>query len=251
VARVASAPRCSAMQKDETMDRDYHSVREDAEEYRSLALPTYVSDVIRDKDRTATARVPERSDVISPAFLAHFVLVTTRFGTMKDWYRTVLGAGVMFESENMVFLTFNDDHHQVAIFDSDKVEANKGLDPTICGLHHIAFTYASLHDMVKTYTRLKAEGIEPYRTINHGTTLSNMYADPDNNRIELQCDTFPDKDELNRYLEGRAFNRNPIGVLLDFEEIVERFERGDDEWEILSPYLVHHGKEDADGNPTL
>ncbi len=233
------------------METDFHRVRDDAEEYKSLELPSYVPDVIHDKDRTETARVPDPTETVSPAFLAHIVLVTRRLPEMKQWYRTVLGAGSMFESEKMIFLTFNEDHHQVAIFGHDTIEADKDVEPTVCGLHHVAFTYAMLGDLIHTYKRLKAEGILPMRTINHGTTLSNYYLDPDNNRIELQCDTFPNKEELNKYLSSRAFNRNPIGVLLDFEEVVERFDRGDDPWEICSPYLMHHGQEDEDGKPTV
>lgn len=233
------------------MEGDLHKVRDGAEAYKSLDLPAYVPLVIGDKDRTATARVPEPNTVVSPAFLAHIVLVTTRLAAMKRWYRAVLGAEAMFESEKMIFLTFNDDHHQVAIFEHDGIAADKAIEPAVCGLHHVAFTYDSLTDLAHTYSRLKAEGIVPIRTINHGTTMSNYYADPDNNRIELQCDTFPNKEELNRYLTGRPFNRNPIGVLVDFAEVVERLERGDDVWEVMSPYLMRHGKEDENGNPTI
>ncbi len=233
------------------MEKDIHHVREDAEGYKSLQLPSYVPDVIHDKDHTATARVPDPNAVVSPAFLAHIVLVTKRLPEMKAWYRTVLGAESMFDSDKMIFFTFNEDHHQVAIFDHDGIRPDKGVEPEVCGLHHVAFTYATLADLVHTYKRLKGEGILPMRTINHGTTVSNYYLDPDNNRIELQVDTFPNKEELNRYLTGRAFNRNPIGVLFDFEEVVERFDRGDDPWEICSPYLMRHGLEDEDGKPTV
>lgn len=221
------------------------------EPYKSLHLPSYLDSVIGDKDRTETARVPEPNDVVSPAFLAHVVLVTTRLQAMKRWYSDVLGAEYMFVSEKMAFLTFNEDHHQIAIFDNDKIAADKGVEPDVCGLHHMAFTYQGLAELVHTYKRLKGLGILPFRSINHGTTLSNYYLDPDNNRVELQVDTFPNKADLNRYLAGRAFNRNPIGVLLDFEEVVERFERGDAPLEICSPSLMHHGEEDEAGRPTL
>jgi catechol 2,3-dioxygenase-like lactoylglutathione lyase family enzyme len=233
------------------MDGDARKRGEPADAYKSLQLPSYLDEVIEDKDRTATAHVPEPKAVVSPAFLAHIVLVSTRLPEMKQWYRDVLDAQFMFESEKMVFLTFNEDHHQVAIFHHDKIRADKGVDPEVCGLHHVAFTFANLADLVHTYKRLKGIGITPMRSINHGTTLSNYYLDPDNNRIELQCDTFPSREELNKYLASRAFNRNPIGVLLNFEEVVERFERGDDPWEICSPTGVRHGQEDEQGRPTL
>lgn len=233
------------------MDGDARKGGEQGNAYKSLELPVYLDGVIQDKERTATAHVPEPNAVISPSFLAHIVLVSTRLPEMKRWYRDVLGAQFMFESEKMVFLTFNEDHHQVAIFQHDGIAPDKGIDPEICGLHHVAFTYGSLGDLVRTYKRLKGLGILPMRSINHGTTLSNYYLDPDNNRIELQCDTFPSREALNAYLASRAFNRNPIGVLLNFDEVVERFDRGDDPRQICDPSGVHHGKEDEHGRPAL
>ena len=141
------------------MDGDARKGGEQADAYKSLELPTYLDEVIQDKERTGTAHVPEPNAVISPAFLAHIVLVSTRLPQMKQWYRDVLGAQFMFESEKMVFLTFNEDHHQVAIFQHDKIVADKGVEPELCGLHHVAFTYGGLAELVHTYKRLKALGI--------------------------------------------------------------------------------------------
>ena len=228
-----------------------HELRPGAEPYKSLKLPPYLGEVIKDKASTRTARVPEPDSDVRPAFLAHIVLATTRMQEMKRWWTTVLNAKPMFDSDKTYFITFNDDHHQVAIFENDKIRADKGVEPEVCGLHHVAFTYASLADHIHTYKRLKAAGILPMRSVNHGTTMSNYYVDPDNNRAELQTDTFPNKDELNKYLATGGFNRNPIGVFLDYEEVVARFDRGDDPWEILSPYLIRHGHEDDEGNPAL
>ena len=59
------------------------------------------------------------------------------------------------------------------------------------GLEHVAFTYASLGDLLDTYERLRELGITPYWSINHGPTTSLYYRDPDGNGIELQIDSFP------------------------------------------------------------
>ena len=127
----------------------------------------------------------------------------------------------------MEFITFDDEHHRVAIFKRDRLKEKSAAADT-AGMHHVAFTYGSLADLVATYKRLKAQGIVPVRTIHHGITVSNYYLDPDNNRVELQVNAFASKDKLNAWLARRGFNDNPIGVLFDFAELVERFDAGAD-----------------------
>jgi len=83
-----------------------------------------------------------------------------------------------------------------------------------------------LGDLLSTYVRLREEGILPERTINHGMTTSMYYKDPDGNRIELQVENFDDPQEGLAFMNGPVFEKNPIGVLFDADELVERFEAG-------------------------
>ncbi len=94
------------------------------------------------------------------------------------------------------------------------------------GLHHTAFTYGSVGDLLHTYRRLKGRGIEPYWTINHGPTTSMYYRDPDGNRIELQIDNFATAEEGQAWMHSPAFDRNPIGVEYDPDELVRKFRSG-------------------------
>ena len=52
------------------------------------------------------------------------------------------------------------------------------------------------------------------------------YKDPDGNRIELQVENFEDPQAGLDFMNGPVFRDNPIGVLLDADELVERFESG-------------------------
>src|SRR3546814_2197885 len=52
---------------------------------------------------------------ISPQRLAHFVLRTSRFEELVDWYQTVLGATSAFKNEMLAFLSYDEEHHRVAI----------------------------------------------------------------------------------------------------------------------------------------
>lgn len=181
-----------------------------------------------DLDTTETARVPELDpDMVRPAYLAHIVFLTNRIDEMRLWWRAVLGGAAMVSGKEMEFITFDDEHHRVAIFQRDKLK-EKSAQVDTAGMHHVAFTYGSLGDLVATYKRLKARGIVPMRMIHHGITVSIYYLDPDNNRVELQVNAFATTAKLNAWLAGRGFNDNPIGVLFDFEELVARFDAGED-----------------------
>ena len=93
-------------------------------------------------------------------------------------------------------------------------------------MHHIAYTYAGLGELLSTYRRLKAGGIEPARCINHGPTTSMYYRDPDGLRVELQVDDFATMDEAHAYLTGPEFAENPIGVIFDPEQLIRDYEAG-------------------------
>jgi catechol 2,3-dioxygenase-like lactoylglutathione lyase family enzyme len=50
----------------------------------------------------------------TPKF-AHVVLQTSRFEEMRDWYCTVLDAHVVYEGHGLCFITFDEEHHRVAL----------------------------------------------------------------------------------------------------------------------------------------
>jgi catechol 2,3-dioxygenase-like lactoylglutathione lyase family enzyme len=93
-------------------------------------------------------------------------------------------------------------------------------------VHHVAYTYAGLGDLLATYRRLKAGGIAPARCINHGPTTSMYYRDPDGLRVELQVDNFATMAEAHAYFAGPDFAENPIGVLFDPEQLIRDYEAG-------------------------
>lgn len=171
---------------------------------------------------------------ISPVKLAHFVIRTApeRFQEMVAWYRDLLQAEVAFQNPFSCFMTYDDEHHRVAIL------AIPGLaerPANAIGVDHIAFTYASLGDLVRTYERLADGGLTPAMPIHHGPTLSMYYLDPDRNQVELQVDVFGATEEVEAYLSGGAFARNPIGVMYDPAELARRFHAGVPEAELMRP----------------
>ena len=121
----------------------------------------------------------------SPGKLAHVVLRTNDAPRLVDWYCKVLEAQVAMGNPLITFLTYDEEHHRIAIAQIPGVTA---APPMAIGVDHIAFTYNTPEDLFATYERLKAEEISPYWTINHGPTVSFYYRDPDGNQIEQEFD---------------------------------------------------------------
>ena len=158
-----------------------------------------------------------------PTKFAHVVFRTSNIEAMKNWYCTVLGAHAVFENPMIAFLTFDDEHHRVAIINLPDL-APKPRHTV--GLEHVAYTYGSLGELVDTYDRLKAAGITPYWCVNHGPTTSMYYRDPDGNQVELQVDNFPSVEELNGWFRSGEFAKNPIGTTYDPDKLVEKYRGG-------------------------
>ena len=174
---------------------------------------------------------------IVPIRFAHAVLRTNKFREMVDWYKTVLEAKVVFENAMLAFMTYDDEHHRIAI------AAFPGIvdrAPHAAGLDHLAYTYSSLGDLVATYERLKAAGITPAVPINHGLTLSMYYRDPDGNKVELQIDNFKTAEQMKDFFKSNDFAKNPIGVSFDPEELARQFHAGVPEVE-LRKYRPENG----------
>ena len=59
---------------------------------------------------------------IPPLYMAHFVLRTRDLQGVKTWYEKVLGARAVFENPVASFLTFDREHHRLAIVQKHMVE---------------------------------------------------------------------------------------------------------------------------------
>jgi catechol-2,3-dioxygenase len=196
----------------------------------------------------------------SPAKLAHVVLFTSQLSSMKDWYLKVLDARVAHENQALAFLSYDDEHHRIALSDPGATAeiakrvagTSEGLVDTPTGpasklspadlaelpphgLAHIAFTYESLADLIGNYRRLKDLSILPAIAINHGPTTSLYYRDPDSNQIELQVDNFDTVEEDTAFLESESFRKNPVGVVFDPAEMAAQLQAGESEAVLKAP----------------
>ncbi len=172
-----------------------------------------------------------QTEIITPTKFAHFVLRTGQKDVMRDWYCTVLGARVQYENDMLCFLTYDDEHHRIALAQIPGLEPAAG---DTAGLDHTAYTYRTLEELLDTYERLKALDITPWWPINHGMTTSLYYRDPDGNGVELQIDNFATAEESNAFMRGDAFGQNPVGIIFDPDEMLARFRSGTPAAELIA-----------------
>lgn len=171
---------------------------------------------------------------IRPTKFAHVVYRTRRFEQMLHWYETVFGAVIQYQNPGLAFLTYDDEHHRfafanMALFQPDGTEMERS---GAIGVDHVAYTYASLRDLLENYARLKEEGICPYWRIHHGITASLYYADPDGNQMEFQVDSYNSSEEANAFINAH-WDANPLGVEFDPDEWLSRLRAGAPESEFL------------------
>jgi catechol-2,3-dioxygenase len=165
---------------------------------------------------------------IRPEKFVHVVYRTRRFEQMLDWYKVVFDAKVHHQNPALAFLTYDDEHHRfafanLAVLQPDGEETQK---KGLIGVDHVAYTYASLDDLLDNYEQLKSRGITPYWCIHHGITVSMYYADPDGNQMEFQVDSFGSNEEANEFMMSPGFSANPIGVEYDLDALLERKKSG-------------------------
>ena len=170
-----------------------------------------------------------------PTRFAHVVYRTRRFAEMLAWYEAVFGARVQHQNPALAFLTYDSEHHRFAFVDLAVTDPG-GTPETdrrgAVGVDHVAYTNASLTDLLENYAELKAKGISPYWCVHHGLTASMYYADPDGNQMEFQVDAFAG-DGCNDFIRGEQMSLNPVGVEYDPDEWLARLRGGAPESDLL------------------
>ena len=161
----------------------------------------------------ATAR---QRGLVAPSKFAHVVYLTSNFEALTGWYKLVFEAEVVFRNADIAFLTYDEEHHRIAIIRAPEA-----------GVHHVAYGFDSLAELLGTYERLEAFNILPFWAVNHGPTTSLYYRDPDGNPMEFQVDNFDSTAEAAAYFLTEDFVRNPIGVEFEPDELLRRWRAGE------------------------
>ena len=181
------------------------------------------------------------SSPIRPRTFAHVVYRTRRFDAMLQWYLTVFEGKLQHKNDVIAFLTYDDEHHRIALLNFSILKGDDGEKNAPrgqVGVDHLAYGFASLTDLLQKYAQLQKLDIKPYWCIHHGVTISLYYADPDGNQMEFQVDCFSTNEEANAFMRGPHFELNPIGVEFDPEQMLARLRAGEPEQSLL-PRTVH------------
>ena len=173
----------------------------------------------------------------TPLRIAEVVLQTSRYDQMRAWYASVIEIDPYFEhlpsmtardetkdgngesawarQSRLCFFRLLLDHpyfQVIALFD---VPSTGFSNPAGPGLHHLQLRDASLLTMAGRYCRLKGLGIEPFRTVDHGPSLSFYYHDPDRNVVEIAASNHASIEDYLAALASPEFKRNPSGHHVD------------------------------------
>lgn len=171
------------------------------------------------------SEVSENNAVPRPT-LHHINLKTGRLQEMVDWYATVVGMKPNYQFPGGAWLTNDAANHRLALLTSPQLSDDPDkLQHT--GMHHSAFEYPTIENLLDTYARLKALGIVPHACLDHGMTTSFYYADPDNNSVELQVDNFGNWEQSNEWMcTSPQFAANPIGMPVDPDQMLAAHQTG-------------------------
>jgi len=88
---------------------------------------------------------------------AHVVFQTSQPAEMRDWYCTVLDGHVVYQDAALTFITFDDEHHRVALLNPPVPLERK--TPATAAMHHVAYTFENLDDLLDRYVLLRDQGI--------------------------------------------------------------------------------------------
>ena len=178
--------------------------------------------------------------------ISETILKTGQLDVMKPWYRTVLGVDPFFEHDpprdasvgnfggqtrasdlRMCFFRLSEAYpytQVIGIFEESGVSG--AASKTAPGLHHMQLMAENLPDLIGQYQALRAMGMHPHRSANHGPMTSFYYRDPDGNNVELTAQNFATFELMAAFMRSPEFKANPSGIELDAEAFVARFRSG-------------------------
>jgi len=164
--------------------------------------------------------------------LGEIVLATGNYETMKAWYGTMLGLEPSLEHApagasatksgsglpkpaRMCFFRLHAEHPYqdvIALFETQSAGA---VATGRSGLHHMQLRNASMPVLQERYRRLRAAGIAPFQAMDHGSSTSLYYRDPDQNAVEISASNFATDEEVAACLASEDYRRNPAGKVID------------------------------------
>ena len=158
--------------------------------------------------------------------LHHVTMQTQRLQEMINWYTLVVGMQVNYAYDGGAWLSNDAANHRVAFLQSAAIvdDADKGRHAR---MHHVAFEFENGESLLKNYERLRDLEVLPVACVDHGTTVSFYYTDPDGNGVEMQFDAFRDWGLSSEWMRASSdYARDPLGTPIDPELMVRAWHQG-------------------------
>ncbi len=178
----------------------------------------------------------------APDSFHHVAFKTQNYEKMIMFYEKLFGCKPMYKSKDIAFLAFDEEHHRIAIANTEpgikklgfiarivlglKNWLNKNV-PTTIGLDHISYRLNPIDRWFEFYHKAKERGLKPYWTINHGWITGMYYKDPDGNLVELFFEHWKNDDEYKKEISARGFPEEPVGTNMDIDILYQMYKNGE------------------------
>jgi catechol 2,3-dioxygenase len=158
---------------------------------------------------------------VKTPILHHINLKTIRMQEMIEWYGKVIGGRKHFQDSVIGFISNDGANHRIALITTPSLKDDPERERHI-GMHHTAFEFPKVDDLLETWVRLHNQGIDPHMCLDHGITISFYYVDPDGNSVELQADWFGSWEKSTEFMKtSPLFAAGPIGKFVEPSKMVE------------------------------
>ena len=178
----------------------------------------------------------------APDSFHHVAFKTQNYDAMVEFYEKLFGCKPMYKSNDIAFLAFDEEHHRIAIANTEPGVKKLGLIskiilafrnwlnkniPTTIGLDHISYCLNPIDKWFDFYHKAKDRGLEPYWTINHGWITGMYYKDPDGNLVELFFEHWTNDEEYKNEISARGFPEEPVGTNMDIDILYQMYKNGE------------------------
>jgi catechol 2,3-dioxygenase-like lactoylglutathione lyase family enzyme len=174
----------------------------------------------------------------APVRISEIILHTVKFEAMKAWYGAALGieptvlitidpAFPMGDIKRVCFYRVHMDFpytQVVGLFELPHLDA---MPPgRVPGLDHMQLRCGSMAELFERYDLLKADGVRPNMSMNHGPGTSFYYTDPDGNTVEFSANNFKTEADYFAFFQTPQYLRNFAGLQINPEAYIARYRSG-------------------------